>query len=229
MIETNVVGQFNALAQRLRAMGKQANYACAVALTRTGQDAARAVNDDLPRYLDSPTAFTRAAFTVRRANKENLRAVVFAKDAQAKYLRYQVAGGSRAPNRKALRLPSEIKLNEFGNIPRGEIAKLIAIARSNKRMTRAGALGHVKRMQRLGISAALNLFYGDPGNGKPPGIYKRVEQGDRRILVPLIVFPATSAHYKPRLPLKAIVDRVAKARFPVHFQAAWADAVRTAR
>lgn len=222
MIDIRVTGDFNRLAQQLRAMGKQAEYAAAVALTRTARDAARELNDELPRHLDNPTRFTRQAFTIRPATKHTLRAVVLAKDAQASYLRYQVAGGERAPKRKAQRLPSEIKLDQFGNLPRGEIARLIALAKAGKRLTKA-------RGRKLGISSKLDLFYGNPGHGKPPGIYKRVAQGDQHVLLPLIVFPAVTAKYRPRIPMREIVQRVVDRRFAVHFREAWAQAVKTAR
>lgn len=200
----------------------QVPYATAVALTRTAQDAASALNAELPRYIDRPTSFTQKAFTQHRATKRDLQAVVFAKDIQAKYLRYQVFGGERAPNKKAQKLPSNIKLNEFGNIPRGEIARLIAFAKAGKKLTKA-------RGKRLGISSKLDLFYGDPGNGRLPGIYKRVVQGERHILVPLIVFPAQKVHYKPRFPMCAIVQRVVDQRFRTHFATALREATATAR
>lgn len=223
MIDIRVTSDFNRLAQQLRAIGeKQVRYAGAVALTRTARDAAAALNDQMPKHLDNPTAFTKRAFTTRKATKQDLRAVVLAMPAQAKYLRYQIAGGSRAPTKKAQRLPSQIKLNAFGNIPRGEIVRLIALAKEGKRLTKA-------RGRKLGISNKLDLFYGDPGHGRPPGIYKRVVNGDQNILVPLIVFPAVPAKYKPRLPMREIVQRVVNQRFADHFRAAWAEAVRTAR
>jgi len=202
MISISVSGDFSRLAQRLREIGeKQAKYAAAVALTRTAQDAAKELNAELPRHLDNPTPFTRQAFTMRRATKSDLRAVVLAKPAQAKYLQYQVAGGSRAPNKKAQKLPSQIKLNAFGNIPRGEIVRLIALAKAGKRLTKA-------KGRKLGVSSKLNLFYGDPGNGRPPGIYKRVVNGEQQMLVPLIVFPQQQVQYRPRFPMRAIVERV---------------------
>lgn len=222
MMDIRVTHTFGKLAEKLRAMGKQADYAAAVALTRTAKEAAMALNDELPKYLDNPTRFTRQAFTIRAANKHTLRAVVLAKDAQAASLRYQVAGGVRAPKRKAQRLPSEIKLDQFGNLPRGEITRLIALAKAGKRLTKA-------RGRKLGISSKLDLFYGDPGHGKPPGIYKRVANGNQHVLVPLIVFPAVPAKYKPRFPMREIVQRVVDRRFEAHFREAWAQAVKTAR
>lgn len=200
----------------------QVPFATAVALTRTAQDAAKELNTELPHYLDKPTSFTQKAFTHRRATKWDLQALVFAKDVQAKYLLYQVLGGGRAPNKKAQKLPSNIKLNEFGNIPRGEIARLIALAKSGKKLTKY-------KSRKLGVSNKLDLFYGDPGNGRPPGIYKRVVQGDQHHLIPLIVFPRQTVHYKPRFPMRTIVQRVVAQRFRSHFATALREAMATAR
>lgn len=211
------------LERRMQALANdQVPFATAMALTRTAQDAVKELNTELPRYLDKPTSFTQKAFTHRRATKRDLQALVFAKDIQAKYLRYQVLGGDRAPNKKAQKLPSNIKLNEFGNIPRGEIARLIALAKSGKKLTKA-------RGKKLGISNKIDLFYGDPGNGRPPGIYKRIAQGEQHILVPLIVFPQQHVQYKARFPMRTIVQRVVAQRFQAHFAAALREAMATAR
>mgnify|MGYP003385304303 CR=1 FL=1 len=201
---------------------EQVPFATAAALTRTAQDAANELNTVMPRYIDRPTPFTQKAFTQSRATKRDLRAVVFVKDIQAKYLRYQILGGNRAPDKIANKLPSTINLNEFGNIPRGEIAKLIALAKAGKRLTKA-------RGKKLGVSSKLDLFYGDPGNGMPPGIYKRVAQGDRHTLIPLVVFLKKPAHYKPIFPMRAIVQQVVDQKFAINFRTAFAAAIKTAR
>lgn len=226
MIRLSVKFDTSGFERKLAALKKdQVPFASAVALTGTAQDAASELNMRLPDYLDNPTPFTRKAFSSSRANKRDgkaMRAIVFAKDAQAKYLQYQVFGGSRAPNKRAQRLPSNVNLNEFGNIPRGEIARLIALAKEGKRIAKA-------RGRKLGISSKLDLFYGDPGNGNPPGIYKRVVHGDRHALVPLIVFPSQQVQYKPRFPMRDIVQRVVAQKFAPRFKAALADAIGSAR
>ena len=200
----------------------QLPFATALALTQTARDAADAVTAALPRHLDKPTPFTLRAFRVRRADKRSLTASVFAMDAQAQYLYWQVEGGVRQPNRVAQKLPTAIKVNDFGNIPRGEIARLIKLAQAGKRLTKA-------RGAKLGISSELDLFYGDPGNGMLVGIYKRVVAGSQHRLIPLVVFPRQGAHYKPQLPMRAIVERTVRARFPERFKAALDQAMRTAR
>lgn len=200
----------------------QLPFATALALTQTARDAAEAVTAALPQHLDQPTPFTRRAFRVRRAEKASLTASVYAMDAQAQYLYWQVEGGTRPPARVAQKLPTAIKLNDFGNIPRGEIARLIKLAQAGKRLTRA-------RGARLGVSSEVDLFYGDPGNDMPVGIYKRVVAGSRHQLIPLVVFPRRGVHYEPRLPMRSIVERTVRNRFPDRFSTALDQAMRSAR
>lgn len=200
----------------------QVPFATALALTRTAQDAEKELTAELPRQLDKPTPFTMRAWGVSKATKKALTAAVYAKDAQAKYLRWQVYGGQRAPARVSQKLPTAIKVNEFGNIPKGEIARLVKLAQEGKRLTRA-------RARRLGVSNQVELFYGDPGEGRPAGVYKRVQQGAEHHLVPLVVFPRVPAQYRPRLPMQAIVERVVRARFGANYRDAWAQALRSAR
>ena len=219
----SVSSDIERLAKWARVMAAdQVPFATALALTRTAQDAEKALTAELPRQLDKPTPFTMRAFGVSKATKRALTATIYAKDAQAKYLRWQVYGGQRAPARVAQRLPTAIKVNDFGNIPRGEIARLIKLAQEGKRLTRA-------RAAKLGVSSKVDLFYGDPGNGMPAGVYKRVQHGAEHHLVPLVVFPRVSARYRARFPMRAIVERVVRARFASNYRDAWAQALRSAR
>lgn len=205
-----------------RLVNDQLDYATAVALTRTARDASDELGKATNQYIDKPTPFTQRAWTSTRATKGTLVASVRAKDVQARYLQWQVFGGARSPARKAQKLPTAIKLNEFGNIPKGEIARLIKLAQEGKRLTR-------KRGARLGISSEVDLYYGAPGHGMPPGIYKRVEQSGVHHLVPLVVFPSQDVHYKPRLPMLQIVDGVVRRRFAPNFTQAWREAMASAR
>lgn len=219
----NIKHDMDVAARWARAMAAdQVPFATAVALTRVAADAATELARELPKYLDKPTPFTMRAFSISRADKRTLTSAVFAKDAQAKYLQWQVFGGNRAPSRVAQKLPTAIKLNDFGNIPRGEIARLVKLAQAGKRLTKASG-------RRLAVSSKVDLFYGDPGNGTPPGIFKRVVQGDQHRLIPLVLFTKQPAHYQQRLPMRAIVERVVRDRFPAHFRAALDQAVRSAR
>ena len=201
---------------------EQLPYAVALAINGVAKDAAQELEAQQRTIFDRPTSFTQRAWSVWRADKRRLESRVFAKDAQAKYLHWQVAGGSRQPTRRALRLPTAVQLDAHGNIPKGEITRLVAAAKAGKRLTK-------RRGQRIGVSSKVDLMYGEPGDARPAGIYKRVGQGDSARLIPLIVFPQRAARYQPRLPMERIVRQVVRARFASHFSLAWTEARRTAR
>jgi hypothetical protein len=181
------------------------------AVARALTDCALAVQDGtgeiLRRSLESPTPFTtdRRGMFVQRADKRRLVATVGFKPRQSAYLKYQIDGGTRQPTRKALRLPSEQPLNEFGNLPSRTIQTLIARARQGKGVTKAQG-------RRLRLSSKTSIFYGDPGDGRPPGIYQRVPLpgNDANRLIPLIVFPQQVARYKAIVPWRAEAERIVR-------------------
>lgn len=211
------------LERKLQAIaGEQVPYATAVALTNTAKDCSVALSDELPKYLDNPTPFTMRAFAIQRAEKSTLRAKVFTRDAQGRYLKWQVEGGDRAPSRKLQRLPGDIALNAYGNLPAGEIKRLVALAKAGKRVSKA-------RGAKVGVSSKVDLFYGDPGNGRAVGIYKRIVKGDQEFLVPLVIMPQGPVKYRPRFPAERIVRETAARVFPERFRAALRLAISTAK
>lgn len=201
----------------------QLPYACARALTDTARAVADAMPAEMQQDLDRPTQFTQRAMYVTPARKDNLEAVAGIKDAQAKYLGYQIEGGERMPSRRALRLPANVQLDAFGNLPAGLIRQLIARAKAGKRTTKGQA-------KKSGVSQALDLFYGEPPDGRPAGIYKRVVLGPgRHQLVPIVVFPKRGATYRPRFKFEEAAHRVADAEFPLALDRWWTRAKATAR
>lgn len=204
----------------------QVPFAVSKALNDVGQAIQRETPAILQRTLDKPTPFTlsRQGMFLQRATKRKLEAIVGFKPAQSKYLRYQIEGGIRAPTKRALRLPSEQPLDAYGNLPPRTIATLIARAKAGRRLTK-------RQSSRLGTSSKVDLFYGDPGDGRPAGIYKRVPlpgSGSNR-LIPLIVFPQQSARYERRVPWYDEAARIARREIGPAFARAMAEAMRTAR
>lgn len=201
----------------------QYRFAGALALTRTVGAVKEALPGEVASALDRPTSFTKAGFFTVPARKDTLTATVGIKDKQADYLFYQVEGGERAPTRQALRLPSVVQLDAAGNIPAGTIKRLIARALAGKRATKAQG-------RRFGVSTEVDLFYGEPGGGRPAGIYKRVPIGDGATrLVPIIVFPKQSAHYGRKFDFYAVADRIVERSFPGELDQAVTQALATAR
>lgn len=101
-------------------------FATALGLTNI----AKAVKDDIPdlleRAFDRPTPFTKRGVAIRAATKRRREARVFMKNKQAEYLRLQAKGGTRRPKRRALVVPSSTRRNKYGNIPRGQVKRLLA-------------------------------------------------------------------------------------------------------
>lgn len=217
----------SALKAEVSGMGKQINFAASRALNAVGKKGAEAMPAEMERTLDNPTPFTKRGFRVLKyASKTSLSVTVGFMTAQEKYMQFATDGGVRQPGPGGLKLPGAIKLNSFGNIPKGIIGQLIAVANKERK------LGKVKA-RRVAVSNKVDLFYGDPidhgGKPMPRGIYKRVIAGAESRLIPLVVFPVTPAKYKPRLDPRAKIEAVVKAEWPSMFDSALADAVRTAR
>ncbi|MFM1991327.1 MAG: hypothetical protein RJA99_4284 [Pseudomonadota bacterium] len=208
----------------------QIPFATARALTDAAEKVKAATPGILERDLDRPTPFTtdpRGVF-VARASKSRLEAVVGFRPLQARYLKYQIEGGIRQPQRRALRLPSEQPLNQYGNLPARTIATLIAKANAK---TERGRRLTGKQSARLRVSQKVTIFYGDPGDGRPPGIYQRVPlpgSGDNR-LVPLIVFPEQSARYEKRVRWYEDAERIARREIGPAFARRMREAMTTAR
>lgn len=202
----------------------QFNFAAAKALT----DTVRIVQGAMPSIVESvfkggAVDFTKRGFYIQPARKDNLQASVGVKDKQAEFLQYQVEGGTRAPKRQALRLPSVVQLTTQGNLPAGLIKSLIARARAGKRATASQA-------RRFGVSQQVDLFYGEPGDGRPAGIYKRVANGTRHQLVPMIVFPKRNARYaERRFDFYGEAERRVQREFEPALDRAWAFALATAK
>jgi hypothetical protein len=76
----------------------------------------------------------------------------------------------------------------------------------------------------------VDLFYGDPDDSRPAGLYKRVPQGRcHEHLVPIVVMPKQPAHYTPRFDFHAEAQRVTEREFEGMLARAWQHALSTTR
>jgi hypothetical protein len=209
---------------------KQVRFAAAVALTRTAAEVKDALPAVMERELDRPTPFTKRGIFVTRATPATLTAVVGLMDRQAGYLKYQIAGGERRPGPRGIKLPGNITLNSFGNIPRGVIDKLKVSAQD-------GTLGK-GLARRLGVgnrrkgAAPIELFLGKPtGRGwekAPMGIWRRVP-GSPGKLIPVVVFEDTPVRYRPRFNMRRAALDVVRREWDRQFARAFDEAMGTAR
>jgi len=104
---------------------KQMPFATALALNDTAEDVEEAWELELEEKLDRPTPFTKRGIYKRRATKSRLTAEVGFKTIQAGYLKYQMQGGVRRPKGRALLVPAKTRLNKYGNMPKGSVARTI--------------------------------------------------------------------------------------------------------
>ena len=213
-------------------MGRQLAYAASRALNATARKVADAMPAEIEQAIDRPTPFTKRGVRVLRwSSKGNLQAVVGFMDAQARYMRLQIEGGTRQAGPRGIKLPGNITLNTFGNIPKGVIDQLKAAAKggglSNTIARRLQAGGN----RRKG-AAPVELFLGQPrGKGwqnAPMGIWRRVE-GSPGKLVPVVVFEKKAARYRPRFDFRKKAEAVVDRHWQQEFDAALAEAMRTAR
>lgn len=210
--------------------GKQVVFAAAVALTRTARAIKEAVPARMDQELDRPTPFSKGGLYVKAARRETLTAEVGFMDRQASYMKFQVDGGIRPTGARGIKLPGNIELNMFGNIPKGTIDKLKAVAQN-------GTLGR-SIARRLGIgnrrkgAAPIQLFFGKPsGRGwekAPIGIWRRIP-GSPGKLIPVIVFEDTPARYRPRFKFARLGEEVVRREWDRQFSTALDQAMRTAR
>lgn len=225
-IKVNIKG-LDSLRSTIKNVEKQVRFAASKAINETAKRVAEAMPEELERAIDRPTPFTKRGVRVLKyANKGDITAKVGFMGIQAKYMQLQIEGGTRPADLRGVRLPSAIKVNEFGNIPKGVITQLIAVANKERK------LGKVKA-RRIAVSSKVELFYGDPvdHNGKrfPRGIYKRIKDGGRGRLIPIVVFPVTSLRYKKKFDFYAVAAKIINKNIQPEFDKALENALRTAR
>ena len=206
------------LRRLLEQQEKQTRFATAVALTKTAKLVQQSIPAALDATFDRPTPFTKNGTYLRPARRDELVAEVGFKTKQSQYLQRQAESGTYTPGEAGIRLPGNIQLDSFGNIPRGLIAKLKAAAENGQLSAaiarRLGAEGN----RRKGAKP-LQLFFGVPqGKGwedAPLGIWRRIPgaNGGPGKLVPVIVFEDTPAKYEKRLDMEDIARPTVEKNF----------------
>jgi hypothetical protein len=233
-MQIKIDSNFAQVERQFAGMRKQVRFAAAVALTRTVKDSQAEIPAALEKALEKPTEFTKRGTFVIPARRDDLAATLGFKDRQARYMALQIAGGVYRPGAAGIKLPGEIQLNAFGNIPRGLIARLKAAAKDGTLATAVRRrLGEGDR--RKG-AAPIQLFYGRPTGPRwkdaPMGIWRRIPPatpGGKGKLIPVIVFEETPAVYRARFDLVKHVQTSASRRFGAHFKTEFTKALQTAR
>lgn len=106
---------------------EQIPFATALALTEVARDDVKtAVELRIELAFDRPTPFTRRGVAYLAARKNRLVSTVLIKDRQAAYLLIEETGGTRLPKRRAIPIPVGQRRNQYGNMPRGSVQRLLA-------------------------------------------------------------------------------------------------------
>ncbi len=203
---------------------RQAPFAIAKALTSTAKLVQAEVTNQIPVAFDRPNAWTRRAFTIQAARKQDLTAYVFAKRNQARYLKFGVQGGGRRVKGFERRVDAETNADEQANA-----GKLVPTR--NVKLDAQGnvSLATIKRITAQAQSKKGKYFIGKPKGGKTNsargyGIYERVGPKIRM----LMAFSEPKP-YKTRLDLPGIGRKVVAANIAAQLEQAWSLAMRTAR
>lgn len=123
--ELNMRADFDGIARTLNdAQRKQLPFAVATTLTALANIVRDDERDNMFRTFVSPTPFTLNSIGVIPARKTRQVATVFVKDIAAAYLMPYEFGGVHKLAGRALLNPKDIPLNQYGQLPRGTLAKL---------------------------------------------------------------------------------------------------------
>jgi hypothetical protein len=215
-VQITVKADFSKINALLDGTIKQVPFATARALTATAKAVQKELEQEIDRVFDAPVAFTRRGVGITFATKLNLRAEVFLKRRQAAYLDAQIKGGPRKRKPFEARfnreqgqpVPSAVpgsgaKLNQFGNLSRGQIAQLARQARGGKQ----------------------NVFVPKPGGRLSPGVYQR--QPDGRVKA-VLVFTKAPAKYRKLFDFYRVARKTVAATWSRNFATSMRNAIRTA-
>lgn len=107
---------------------KQVEWATVTALTDTAEDLAKVEEVLMRQTIDRPTPFTQRGIRHERATRSSMQSAVYVAPQQAKYLRYQIDGGSQSYRKPA---PVHGSMDGYGNLPKGYLGKTRGIYRVN--------------------------------------------------------------------------------------------------
>lgn len=230
LIAVNIKADLRPLHRAFLDIGhKQVPFATALALTRIAKAVQADEIGEIDRTFEKATKFTENAFAVQPAKKTAPIAVVFAKDIQEQYLEPYVVGGNRSlGTKKGMLVPIGAATNAFGNLSRGQLARLkakpnvfvgsITFRKTGRTVSGVWQRGSTPR----GARRKGNGEYGTKGNSQN-------QVGGVRSTLKLLIEFADTTPVKKRLDFegraRATIRRVARREF----EAALSQALATAR
>jgi hypothetical protein len=201
MLTFNVTTNIAETIKKLQAQQKQISFGISRGLTWTARDVRQDVMTAMPQVIDRPAPFTMRGIGYTPATRTNLVASVFVRDAQAKYLKRTIVGGTRLPRGKALLVPtSEFPRDQYGNPSKAALKRL----RTRKDVF-AGTIHGV------------------------PGIYQRTGRGRAKGIKLLVGFERQTQYDNPTFDFVGIARASIKRHLQRNIERSIADALATAR
>ncbi len=218
-------------------------YAANGAINIVAKRARDDIRAEMPRVFDRPNAYTLNSLRVVESTRETLTARIQVKtDAPNNgtlpedYLLPNVFGGGRKEKRfeRNLRYAGILasgwravpaagtKLDAFGNLPRGQIQRILTAVRASfdpaqNRSTSARSRRNARNAQYfVGGLDRVSIVGGEARVTRStlaPGIYER----DGRGVKPVVIFVKKQPQYRARLPFEQIARRRAEADFATEF------------
>ncbi|MFL1475407.1 hypothetical protein [Pseudomonas grimontii] len=246
MLQIDARTNIEELSKALRTVGeKQLPFAFALMATRLAVLVKKGELSVLKARIDRPTTTTLNSLYVKTAKPGKPEARTFFKDAWTSgvpadtYLQQAVKGGRRPHKRfeKALiakgimkpgqyALPAASALNQFGNVPRGTIMKILSGLGAAETVSgvQANATGS-KRSKRKGN--AQKYFAGEVDGTQ--GVWERKKTAWGDAVRPVFIFSDGEPGYRVILPFYKIADNIVKANRVREFQSAMDTALATKR
>lgn len=249
MITVSKQGDIAALIQSMKDVyGRRVPYAAATALTRTAHTArSKAVPDEMRRVYDRPVPYTLNSMKVTGATANKLEARVAVKHETTSngtlpedFLYPTVFGGMRNEKRfeRNLRYAGVLKpgwrvilgrdadTDAYGNLPRGEMKRILSWAESSAKQEQARGGKGSRRSAQYFVAGLDKVGAGRSGGAAArlqPGIYKRM--GGRKVL-PMMIFTNAQPSYRQLLDFSGVVQRCAVNEFPGEFARAMDDQLK---
>ena len=234
--------QVNALTAQAK---RQIPFAASQAMNKAAARAKAALPDKARSVLNKPKPFTAGpgATYIKRATKETLTAELGFKDIQARYMQYQIAGGTRRQKgfEKFLQgmgaLPSGwiatpgpgAPMDAFGNIKAKELSAMLASLKRGIGQYRATGRGRNRTVRLEAFFAVSPTLQDRRSINLAPGVWKRTGVGRASRIAPWLLF-APSATYQDRpFAFEKYVREIVEAHFVADFKAAFDRAMESAR
>jgi hypothetical protein len=227
---------------------KQLPFATSMAINRSLNDAKAQVVSTMQRVFETPRPFILRGVRTQYSSKRDLRGRIYLEDFPGKgvavdrVLLAEVVGGERRflKFEKALQarnlLPSGMYAvptkyaprDAYGNVPGNFVVQVLAYLQAFGEQGYKANMTRTSRGRKKLDKAGIGFFVGQPKPTAPLGIWERRQFASGSAVRPVFIF-VKSVRYQKRLPFYEIVDETLRARFPVHFKAAFDEAMRTAR